>query len=461
MIHPERIQPLNPKPAAGGRYVLYWMQASQRAACNHALEFAVREADALGRPVVVGFGLTRSYPDARLRHYAFMLEGLAETAAALRERGIRFVLRRGSPEAVAAELAAEACLVVTDCGYLRHQRTWRAQLAAAAPCRVVQVETDVLVPVLEASEKAEYAARTIRPKLRRLRPRYLAALEETPVRRDSLGMRLAGERLDDLPGLLAPLEIDRSVRPVRRFRGGTAEAARRLTDFIRHRLRDYADRRNDPGLDIESHMSPYLHFGQISPLQIALAIRAARNVPNEAKDAYLEELLVRRELAMNFVTFRPNYGRFAGLPRWSRITLKAHAADPREYVYSRRQLEAGRTHDPFFNAAMAEMRETGKMHNYMRMYWGKKILEWSPCPQTAFRRLLALNNKYFLDGRDPVSYANVAWIFGLHDRPWAQRPVFGTVRYMNAAGLNRKFDMNEYLSKVDRLTADEGGIPHP
>jgi len=202
-------------------------------------------------------------------------------------------------------------------------------------------------------------------------------------------------------------------------------------------------------------MSPYLHFGQIGPLQIALAVRAARGLPKAAKDAFLEELLVRRELAINFVRYTPGYDRFACLPRWARATLKAHKSDRRERVYSLADLDAGRTHDPYWNAAMAEMRATGKMHNYMRMYWGKKLLEWTRSPRTAFRWMLELNNRYFLDGRDPASYANVAWCLGLHDRPWPERPIFGTVRYMNAAGLERKFDMQRYLDKVARLVAAE------
>jgi len=200
-------------------------------------------------------------------------------------------------------------------------------------------------------------------------------------------------------------------------------------------------------------MSPYLHFGQISPLEIALAVRRSRVRDRANKDAYLEELLVRRELAINFVFYNRRYDVYASLPRWARATLKAHRHDRREHVYTLRQLEAAETHDPYWNAAMTEMRLTGKMHNYMRMYWGKKILEWTRTPAAAFRRALDLNNRYFLDGRDPASYANVAWCFGKHDRPWKQRPVFGTVRYMNAAGLERKFDMDAYVRRVAGLSA--------
>jgi deoxyribodipyrimidine photo-lyase len=455
VIQPQRIQPLNRNDTRPGRYVLYWMQASQRARCNHALEYAIRQGNERGLPVVVGFGLTDDYPEADERHYAFMLEGLAETARALRGRGVQLVLRRGSPPQVAIDLAADAALVVADCGYLRHQRAWRRAVGRAVRCRVVQVETDVLVPVSEVSDHGEYAARTIRPKLHRLWPKYLVPLTQTPVRRDSLGLDLGGEPLDDPDRLLAELAIDRQVGRVRRLRGGPGQARRLLAGFIKHKLRHYKDLRGDPSQDVESHMSPYLHFGQIGPLQIALAVRRARGASREAKDTYLEELLVRRELAMNFVAFQPRYDTYAALPSWAKLTLKVHAKDKRPHVYMRRALARGRTHGPFWNAAMDQMRRTGKMHNTMRMYWGKKILEWSRTPQAAFRTALALNNRYLLDGRDPASYANVAWCFGTHDRPWPQRPIFGTVRSMTAAGLQRKYDMDGYLAKVRRLVAAE------
>ena len=428
------------------------MQASQRADCNHALEFAIRKANRLKQPVVVAFGLTEEYPDANERHYSFMLEGLAETSRRLAGRGIQLVVRRGSPPAVAAELAeAGASLVVVDRGYLRHQRLWREELAARVERRCYQVESDAVVPLEVASGKEEYAARTLRPKLHRQWPRYLAALKAVPVQRDSLGMRFDSLDIARTDEILRALDIDRTVARVGHYVGGISRARRRLCAFIATKLRDYADRRNDPSLDVQSHMSPYLHFGQISPLEIALAVRRSRLRDRGSRGAYLEELLVRRELAINFVFYNRCYDGYASLPAWARATLKAHRRDRREHNYTLRQLESARTHDPYWNAAMTEMRLTGKMHNYMRMYWGKKILEWTPTPAGAFRRVLALNNRHFLDGRDPASYANVAWCFGKHDRPWKQRPVFGTVRYMNAAGLRRKFDMDAYLRRVDGL----------
>jgi deoxyribodipyrimidine photo-lyase len=243
---------------------------------------------------------------------------------------------------------------------------------------------------------------------------------------------------------------------VLRFRGGTGQARRRLRVFIAARLGGYAEQRGEPAAFQCSLLSPYLHFGQISPVEIALAVRGAdRGTPADSR-AYLEELIVRRELAANFVHYQPRYDDYASIPAWAWATLEAHRADRREHLYTRAQLEAARTHDPYWNAAMREMRVTGFMHNYMRMYWAKKILEWSAEPEAAFRTILHLNNKYFLDGRDPSSYANVAWIFGVHDRPWPERPVFGKVRSMTAQGLERKFDMAAYLRAVEDLVEAEG-----
>ena len=454
MIQPERIRWLKNGSSHAGRYVLYWMQASQRAEWNHALEYAIRTANQRGLPVVVLFSLTDAYPEANLRHYAFMLEGLRETQAALRRRGIQLVVRRQSPEKAAVALAEHAALLVTDRGYTRIQKHWRRHVARHAPCPVVQVESDVVVPVETVSDREEYAAVTIRPKIHRHLERFLVPLAETVPRRDSLGIAGDGFGISDVEAALALLNVDRSVPRQGFYLGGTTQAKEHLRRFIADKLDEYAESRSDPGRGIESHLSPYLHFGQISPLYVALRITEAPGTRQEAKDAFLEELIIRRELSVNFVHYSPCYDRFRCLPGWARATLARHATDSREYVYSRRQLESCRTHDHFWNAAMREMIVTGKMHGYMRMYWGKKIIEWSRSPEAAFRTTLALNNRWFLDGRDPNSYAGVAWCFGKHDRPWSQRPIFGTVRYMNAAGLTRKFAMDAYLRRMHLLSPE-------
>ena len=449
-------QHLSERAMRRGRYVLYWMQQSQRASFNPALEYAIEVANREDLPVLVAFGLMDHYPEANLRHYGFMLEGLREVAATLAERGIGFVVRRGAPNQVALALAADAALVVCDRGYLRHQKAWRADLASRLSCPVIQIEGDVVVPLEAASDKRELAARTLRPKLHRVWEGYLRPLADAPVRRRSLHLGIESELdLRAVDDVLCALGLDRSVPPVGRFRGGTGEARRRLREFVAARLDGYAARRGEPGAFQCSLLSPYLHFGQISPVEIALAVRYSEQGADTDRRAYLDELVVRRELAANFVHFEPRYDDYACLPGWARATLEQHRADRREHIYDRDQLERAATHDSYWNAAMREMVHTGYMHNHMRMYWAKKILEWTAGPADAFRTVLYLNNKYFLDGRDPSSYANVAWAFGLHDRPWPERPVFGKVRYMNASGLERKFDMAAYLRAVDGLIAAE------
>jgi deoxyribodipyrimidine photo-lyase len=451
-----RVKRLNARDLRRGRYVLYWMQQSQRASFNPALEYAIDAANREGLPVLVAFGLMDDYPEANLRHYRFLLEGLQEVATTLAERRITFVVRRGAPSDVAVALGVDAALVVCDRGYLRHQKAWREDVASRLPCPLVQVEGDVVVPLEVASHKAEAAARTLRPKLHKMWDEYLRPLEDTALRAPSLEVRIESTvDLSDIDGALDGLKLDRSMAPVRRFRGGTEAARRRLQEFLEAKLDGYFDRRSEPAAFHCSQISPYLHFGQISPVEIALAVRAAGQGADADRRAYLEELIVRRELAANFVEFEPRYDDYACLPGWARATLGTHRADRREHTYTREQLESADTHDPYWNAAMREMVHTGYMHNYMRMYWGKKILEWSAEPDAAFRTILHLNNKYFIDGRDANSYANVAWIFGMHDRPWPERPVFGKARYMNAQGLERKFDMTAYLRAVDDLVEAE------
>lgn len=451
-IEPTRIRTLcDHEPDERGSYVLYWMQQAQRAEHNPALEHAVGLADERDQPLLVGFGFDEDYPEANERSFAFMLEGLAETASMLAERGIKLVLRRGRPDEVALHLAAGASLVVCDRGYLRHQRQWRRDVAESVGRYMVQVETDVVVPVDEVSDKSEYAARTIRPKIEKRRDQYIEPLRSSAPGKSSLPLHVTGDFDARKPeAVLAELRIDRGVGRVSAFRGGTGEARRRLTSFLRG-ADGYADARNDPADPRTSCLSPYLHFGQISPVEVAHKIRSASGMSHEDKDSFLEELIVRRELAVNFVEFEPHYDSYRCLPRWARETLGKHASDERPHRYSAAQLENAETHDPYWNAAMQEMRKTGYMHNYMRMYWGKKILEWSNTPEQAYRTTLALNNRWFLDGRDPASYANVAWIYGLHDRPWAERPIFGTVRYMAASGLERKFDIDGYVRRVADL----------
>ena len=447
-IEPERVRVLNKSSLRAGDYVLYWMQASHRTEDNPALLYAVERADQADLPVVVYFGLWQSYPEANLRHFRFMLEGLAEVADALASRGILFVLRTEPPESGVVACAKDAAMVIVDRAYLRLQNAWYRTVAEQCRCPLVQVEANVVVPVEAASQKEEYSAATFRPKIHRLMDRFLHPVKTVSPQRSSLSLdlsTLAGETPDHL---LSRLTIDRTVPASPLYTGGTAEATRRFNLFLQQRLEGFADNRNEPGGEGSSDMSPYLHFGQVSPVTLAVL---AREHGGSGTSAFLEELIVRRELAVNFVRYNKDYDSYSAIPAWAQKTLALHQADQREYGYSLAELEQAKTHDPYWNAAQQEMIKSGKMQGYLRMYWGKKILEWSKTAYDGYAAALYLNNKYEIDGRDPSGYAGVAWCFGKHDRPWGERPIFGMVRYMNAQGLKRKFDMDRYSKKVRQL----------
>ncbi len=448
MIQKERIRSLNQKSIKKGTYVLYWMQASQRAEYNHALEYAISKANELHQPVIVFFGMTDHFPEANERHYAFMLEGLREVKRSLEKRGIQLVILHESPEKGVMQLSKKASLVVVDRGYLRIQRAWRENVAKRIDCSFIQVESDVIVPIEETSPKEEYAAATIRSKIHKKLNHFLIPLKQSDPTVDSSSMDFDFFDMDDAGKAISKLRIDRSVQKVSFFKGGTEEARKHLEVFLEGKLDRFPELRNDPTLDYLSQMSPYLHFGQISPLFIALKVK---EIKSPGIEAFLEELIIRRELSMNFVFYNGKYDSFESIPEWAKKSLRSHQKDKREYLYRLEELEQAKTHDPYWNAAQREMVVKGKMHGYMRMYWGKKIIEWSKTPEEAFCAALYLNNKYELDGRDPNGFTGVAWCFGKHDRPWGERPIFGNVRYMNDRGLKRKFDADRYVELMITL----------
>ncbi len=444
-IENERLKPLNDKPVCKGKCVIYWMQASQRTAYNHALEYAILKANELSQPLLVYFGLTAEFPEARSRHYHFMLEGLKEVQSALKERKIQLVIKTGNPPKGLSKLAKEASLIVVDRGYLKVQRDWRQAVSLSIDCPLLQVESDVVVPVAEASPKAEYSAATFRPKISKRLAQYLKPLDENNAKYSSLGMDYITTGIDDIGGTIASLKIDTGVSPVTTFRGGSSEAELHLREFLKNRLYKYQDERNDPNSEVVSNLSPYLHFGQISPLYVALK---TIETGGPGSEDFLEELIVRRELSINNTVYNPDYDSFKGLPAWAQRTLNLHRHDRREIIYRLADYESANTHDQYWNAAQREMLYTGKMNGYMRMYWGKKILEWTQTPEEAFKIALYLNNKYELDGRDPNGFTGVSWCFGRHDRPWSERAIFGNIRYMNDNGLKRKFDADKYAAKT-------------
>jgi deoxyribodipyrimidine photo-lyase len=432
------------------------MQRAQRGVDNPALNMAIAVGNVLGLPVLAAFGLTADYPSAQQRHYRFLVDGLLDAKADLERRGVLLTVRLGSPDEVVAAIADEVlpALVVGDENPVRIGGQWRAAVARRLQVPFYLVDADVVVPS-SLFPREEYAARTIRPKTHRLWDHYLKPLPAPLARVMWTGNVPCGEPLEP-DALLGKLKVQ-GARAVADYKGGTNEAMRRLRVFVRDRLPLYAARRNHPTPYVTSELSAHLHFGHISPLTIALEVMAS-GAPRDCIVVYLEELIVRRELAINFVARNPSYDSLAGCPEWARRTLAKHAVDPRPWTYSVRQFEQGETHDPLWNAAQKEMVYTGRMHNYMRMYWAKKILEWTPDAETAYAIALDLNDRYEMDGRDPNGYAGVAWaIGGKHDRPWPERPIFGTIRTMSHDGARRKLDADSYIARAQALEMGSGG----
>jgi len=438
------------QPVSGGACIVYWMQRAQRGIDNPALNLAIALGNEVKQPVVAVFSLTADYPEAQRRHYRFLVEGLRDAEADMAARAVPLVVRLGSPEQVVPAFANEvgASLVVGDENPVRIGQKWREHVARSLTVPFHLVDADVVVPT-SLFPREEYAARTLRPKIRRVWNDYLKPLASPRAHTVWKKPRPAGEAIDP-DALMAKLKVGGIVE-VSDYPGGTGEAMRRLGRFLAERLDRYATARNEPVPYSTSELSAHLHFGHISPLTIALAALDS-GAPRVSIDSLLEELIVRRELAINFVARNPNYDRLAGCPEWARKTLAAHALDRRPVVYTARRLETGETHDPLWNAAQNEMVLTGRMHNYLRMYWAKKILEWTPDPETAFQIALDLNDRYEMDGRDPGGYTGVAWaIGGKHDRPWPERPIFGTVRFMSYESTRKKFNSGGYIARVNEL----------
>ncbi|MGA2601677.1 MAG: deoxyribodipyrimidine photo-lyase [Bryobacteraceae bacterium] len=446
---PDRVSKLNDAPIRGGaKYVLYWAQMNRRVDFNHALAFAVELANERNLPVLFYEGLTCSYPHANDRLHTFILEGVGDTAARLRELGIgyEFYLRRrlDDPDDRMYKFASDAAAVVTDDYPTFVARGFNRRVPGKLDVACYVVDSSCIVP-MHKMEKREWAAYTIRPKIRKLLDRYMVAVPELRVKVTSSAKRQATQG-DDLPYC----QIDHSVAPSSIYRGGTNEARKHLRHFLEHNLRRYAKSKNEPSANATSNLSPYLHFGHISSLEVALAVRDYAAEHKLIADEFLEELIVRRELAFNFARFTENPASIENLPEWAQQTLAEHARDKRDPVYSRDEFIAAKTHDPLWNATQKEMLQTGKIHGYYRMYWGKKILEWSRTPQEAVDTMVHIHDIWALDGRDPATYTNILWCLGLHDRPWPERPIFGKVRYMSYDGMKRKTDVDAYIREIEQ-----------
>ncbi len=439
-------------PDPDGRCVVYWMQRAQRTLDNPALDAAVEAANRLRLPVVVFFAPVPFYPGGNLRHYAFLAQGVADIARGAAARGAAFAFRPYPAHSLVRFCEeVKAALVVGDENPLREPERWRRVAAERLRVPLWTVDADVIVPV-RLLEKEQYAARTIRPRIHRLLDRFMTPPANPPAEVPWRGTGSLSTR-DWRDAWLDDLTLDRSAGPVATFDGGTSAGLRLLDRFVREGLPGYSARRNHPELMGTSRLSPYLHFGHLGPHTVAWAVRNA-GAPGEDADAFLEEMIVRRELAVNFAAFNSRYDRLEGCERWALATLGSRRADPRAHLYGEDELEAGRTHDRLWNAAQRQMVATGWMHGYLRMYWAKKILEWSPSPEEAFERAVRVNDRWELDGRDPNGYAGVAWaVGGKHDRPWGpSKPVIGTIRPMSEGGCRRKFDVEAYIRGVEEGT---------
>jgi len=442
LVNPQRVRVYNNAEQNPGP-VLYWMHRAFRATDNWGLIWARQQALQLGTPMAVVVCLTPSFLGATLRQYDFLLKGLAETAALLRAANIALILRSGDPAEEMLLLCRELrpSLVVTDFDPLRIKKQWLLALVKPGLCPVHEVDCRNIVPAWVASDHREFMARTFRPRIHRHLHDFLDPFPPLDPHPYPWTMSVAGH---DLASLRARLKVDASVQPVSWLLPGESAARATLATFIEQRLKHYGHR-NDPNINACSDLSPYLHFGMISAQGIVLELRR-RGLHGEAVDGFVEELVVRRELSDNFCLYTPEYDQVAGFPEWARRSLERHSQDKRPYLYSDEQFERAQTHDLLWNASQQQLVTTGKMHSYLRMYWAKKILEWAEEPARALRLAIHLNDRYALDGRETNGYTGIAWsIGGVHDRGWTERPVFGTIRYMNAAGARRKFDVNRYI----------------
>lgn len=435
----------------GASWVVYWMQQARREACNHALEYAVERAGDMGLPVFVLFCVDPSYPGAGPQHYRFMLEGLEETARDLEARGIMTLVRIGDPVDELVAACARAALAVTDGGHTPVQRRWREEAGSRCPCPLHVVETDTAVPPDMLYGRRAWSAAVVR---RRMEP-LLEGMLEIPRRLEVASPGF----LPDIPAMspleaLALLPQHPGAGPAGRVIPGQTAARAALGRFIEEDLDEYGSSSRDPARNCVSGLSPYLHFGQISPVEAALKVM---ETGSPGAGAFLEQLLVRRELAINFCARASAPGSWGAIPEWARRTLEEHSGDPREYVYGFDEMEGASTHDDAWNASQTELVRTGAIHGYMRMYWGKMILAWTPSPEEAFRRANLLNDRYAMDGRDPNSIAGIGWCFGLHDRPWPGRRVFGSVRSMTRRSLEAKYDIGAYMARVDRIAGEDMG----
>lgn len=447
-VDERRIRELNSVPISETGAVVYWMQRDQRAQDNWALLYAYQCAVSRQVPLYVVFTLQEIIGRSHARHYDFMLKGLKQTEQILADLHIPFYLLRGEPVTVLNELILKKNIghIITDFSPMKYARMRRESVAESVNVRLSEVDAHNIVPVWETSPKLEFAAYTIRPKIHRKLNEFLTDFPKiSPLLHVSQDEHFP---TFDVSEAYESLAIDVKVQPVDWLDSGTVAGYSLLDAFIANRLPEYAEKRNNPNESVLSNLSPYVHFGQISAQKVALEVKRVTGVSGQSKESFLDEIIVRRELSDNYCFYNEKYDRVEGAHAWAQQTISEHAKDQRPYLYSRDEFENTRTHDELWNAMQTQMVTEGKMHGWCRMYWAKKILEWTPDVQTAIDIALYLNDKYELDGNDPNGVVGVMWsICGVHDRAWNERPVFGKVRYMNFNGAKRKFDVDAYIAR--------------
>jgi deoxyribodipyrimidine photo-lyase len=422
------------------------MSRDQRVNDNWALLYAQTVALERKAPLIVVFCLTTEFLGATKRHYFFMLKGLQDVDNVLVKKNICFHLLTGAPgkELPRYIKKNKVSVLIADFDPLKIKQKWKKEILGKSTVTFHEVDTHNIVPCWITSSKQEYGAYTIRPKLKHLLPFFLEkfpTIKQHPFSSKESFKPIAWDNI------LYTHRPHDSFQEFKWIKPGEKAAQKALRTFVNLKLATYDTRRNNPALEGQSDLSPFLHYGHLSAQRIALAVNESGH-PQKIKDSFLEELIVRRELSDNFCFYNSNYDRFEAFPEWAKKTLNTHRRDKRPYLYSLDQFEHAATHDPLWNAAQTEMTTRGKMHGYMRMYWGKKILEWAPSPEEALQYAIYLNDKYELDGRDPNGYAGIAWsIGGLHDRAWGERPIFGKIRYMSYNGCRSKFNIKEYIEK--------------
>jgi deoxyribodipyrimidine photo-lyase len=444
MINEQRIR-LPQKGTETNGPIIYWMSRDQRVHDNWALLFAQELALEQKGDLIVLFSLVPEFLEATLRQYDFMLKGLMDLEKEFKKYNIPFLMLLGEPAAEIPKFIKKnkAGILVSDFDPLKIKRKWKNEITKKIEIPFYEVDAHNIVPCFYASPKQEFGAYTIRPKIHKNLPEFL---DEFPKLKKMKSNTSFLSNKIDWKKIYSSLKVDEKVKPVDWIKPGEKAAHKTLKDFIENKIDNYDELRNDPNANVLSNLSPYLHFGQISAQRVALVVNGL--VDHPSVESFLEELVVRKELSDNFCFYNNNYNSFKGFPDWAKKTLNDHKKDEREFNYTLKKFEEAKTHEDLWNAAQKQLVNTGKLHGYMRMYWAKKILEWTKSPEDALKIAIHLNDKYEIDGRDPNGYTGCAWaIGGVHDRAWAERPVFGKIRYMNRNGAKRKFDIEKYISK--------------